>query len=43
MIVSFFYYYYFPMEFKAVIYAHKHEKSMTFAQKMIKAATLTTA
>ena len=40
MIISIFI---FSNEFKAVIYACKHEKSMTFAQKMIKAATLKTA
>ena len=33
----------FSKEFKAVIYACKHEKNMTFAQKLIKAATLKTA
>ena len=40
MIISFFY---FSKEFKAVIYACKHEKSMAFAQKLIKAAILKTA
>ena len=33
----------FSKQFKAVIYACKHEKNMTFAQKLIKAATLKTA
>ena len=33
----------FSKEFKDVIYACKHEKSMYFAQKLMKAATLKTA
>ena len=40
MIISIFY---FLKEFKAVIYASKHEKSINFAQKMKTAATLKTA